>query len=67
MKDLYERIKQLLTKPFSRNKILTSKIIASFRIFLEVNLSPDAKTLVFLKKWLRSIPINIAITAEPIT
>jgi hypothetical protein len=43
-----------------------SKMIASFKIFLEVNLIPFAKMLVFLKKWLKIIPMNIAITAEPI-
>ena len=43
-----------------------SKIIANFKIFLEVNVAPRLKTSVFLKKQLSAIPINIAITEAPI-
>ena len=43
-----------------------SKMMANFSTFLEVNLIPDAKMPVFLRKRLRIMPTNMAITAEPI-
>ena len=43
-----------------------SKIMASFKSFLDVNFRPEAKIFVLLKKQLRIMPMNIAITAEPI-
>lgn len=43
-----------------------SRIMANFNIFLEVNFSPVANTSVLRTNWLRNMPMNIVITAEPI-
>ena len=42
-------------------------MIANFKSFLEVNLTPGVRGSLFLISELSIIPINIAITAAPIT
>lgn len=41
--------------------------MANFRIFLEVNFNPLENAVVLRINWLRNMPMNIAITAEPMT